>query len=85
MERVNIMKKTIVALLDIELEKIVPEEALNDYICTEFGWLADSGIILRNFSDVPNDTTIKEIQDAVVSKRSEQIEEEFHEDLQELA
>lgn len=78
------MKKTIAALLTIDLEEEVSQEALACHICTEFGWLMESGITLKAFSDVPNDTTIKEIQDAIVHNRSEQIEE-YQDDLQELA
>lgn len=75
------MKKTIAALLTIDLEEEVSQDALAYYICNEFGWLMESGITLKDFSDVPNDTTIKEIQDAIVHNRSEQIEEEYQDDL----
>lgn len=77
------MEKKIVAL--ITLDANVRENEMNDYIRTEFGWLANSGMHLEDFSDVPYNTTLKEIQDAIIQNRAEKIEEEYNDDLQELA
>lgn len=79
------MKKTIAVILTVDLEEEVSQDVLNCYICNEFGWLTESGITLKDFSNVPNDTTIKEIRDAIVHNRSKQIEKEYQDDLQELA
>ena len=79
------MTKTVATLINIELEEDISKDALDEYLCTEFGWLSDSGIHLKEFSEVPNDTTIEEIKDAIVHNRSERIEEEYSEAFEELA
>jgi len=79
------MRQRIAALINIELEEEVSPEQLSDFVCAEFGWLESSVMQLAAFAAVPLDTTITEIQNAVVQNRSEQIENEYEEDLAELA
>lgn len=79
------MEKTFTTLINITLDENISDEKINEYICNEFGWLEESGICLKELSEVPIDTTMEEIKDAIVHNRSKQIEEEYSDAFEELA
>ena len=77
--------KKIAALINIEeLENEMPlSEFLKEF---ENSWNeVNEYAKISEFAEVPIDTSIKEIEDAIVLNRSEKVEEEYSDALQELA